>query len=157
PELNEVRKNLVTLALEVMLGGPQHVEAELVHELGNFARGEIRLAQPLVGISPLVGRGAAKTDIVELDLSDVEDMEFTDHAFPPAGFRPLSEVRERTPKPIQARHAGATTPATGGKSATGQGMGEEFTRLRPSSHRRTLPQPSCSGRCTDAIAGDAVD
>ncbi len=59
PELDQVGKDLVALALEMMLGGPQHVEAELVHELRHVARGEEGLAQPLVGIAPVVGRRAA--------------------------------------------------------------------------------------------------
>ncbi len=66
---------LVALALEVVLGRPQHVVAELVHELRHVARGAERLAQPLVGIAPLVGRRAVETDIVELDLADIEDVE----------------------------------------------------------------------------------
>ena len=66
-----------------MLRGPQRVEAELVHELGDVARGEEGLAQPLVGIEPLVGRRAVEPDIVELDLPDIEDVEFLDHVFLP--------------------------------------------------------------------------
>jgi hypothetical protein len=48
PELYQVRENLIALALEVVLGGPQRVEAEFVHELGHVARSEERLAQPLI-------------------------------------------------------------------------------------------------------------
>ena len=51
PELDQVREDLVALALEVVLGGPQHVVAVLVHHLRDVARGEERLAQPLVGIA----------------------------------------------------------------------------------------------------------
>ena len=69
-----------------MLGGPQHVEAELVHELGDVARGEEGFRQPLVGIAPLVGRRAVQAHIVELDLADIEDMEFLDHVFFPGLF-----------------------------------------------------------------------
>ena len=78
-ELDQVGEDLVALALEMMLGGPQHVEAELVHGLRHVARGEERLAQPLVRIAPLVRRRAVEADIVELDLADIEHVEFVDH------------------------------------------------------------------------------
>ena len=78
-ELDQVGKDLVAFALEVMLGGPQHVEAELVHELGDVARGEEGLAQPLVRIAPVVGGRAVEPDMVELDLADIENVEFPDH------------------------------------------------------------------------------
>src|SRR6185312_14716469 len=64
----------------MMLGGPQHVEAELVHELGDVAGSEERLAQPVVRIAALVGGRAVEPDIVELDLADIKDVEFLDHA-----------------------------------------------------------------------------
>ena len=78
-ELDQVRQDLVALALEMVLGRPQHVVAELVHELRDVARGRERLPQPLVGIAPVVGRRAGKPDIVELDLADIEDVEVLDH------------------------------------------------------------------------------
>ncbi len=78
-ELDQVGEDLVALALEVVLGGPQHVEAEVVHRAGDVARGEERLAQPLVRVAPVVRRRAVAADVVELDLADVEDVEFLDH------------------------------------------------------------------------------
>jgi hypothetical protein len=30
PERNQIEKNLIALALKMMLGGPQHVEAEVI-------------------------------------------------------------------------------------------------------------------------------
>ena len=42
--------------------------------------------QPVVGIEPLVGRRAVQAHIVELDLADIEDMEFLDHVFFPRLF-----------------------------------------------------------------------
>jgi hypothetical protein len=78
-ELDQVGEHLVAFALEMMLGGPQHVEAELVHGLRHVARGEERLAQALVRIAPLVRRRAVAADIVELDLADIEHVEFPDH------------------------------------------------------------------------------
>ena len=64
----------------MVLGGPQHVVAVLVHHLSHVARGEERLAQLLVGIAPVVGWCAVEPDVVELDLADVEDVEALDHA-----------------------------------------------------------------------------
>jgi hypothetical protein len=63
----------------MVLGGPQHVEAELVHGLRDVARGEEGLAQALVRIAPLVRRRAVAPDIVELDLADIEHVKFLDH------------------------------------------------------------------------------
>ena len=82
-ELDQVREDFVALALEMVLGRPQHVESEFVHEPGNVARGEKSLAQPLVGIAPFVGGRAVEPDVVELDLADVEDVEVPDHRFLP--------------------------------------------------------------------------
>src|SRR5262249_10227297 len=78
-ELDQVGQALVALALEVVLGGPQHVVAEAVHGLRDVAGGEESLAQPLVGIAPVVGRRTVEPDIVELDLADIEDVEVLDH------------------------------------------------------------------------------
>ena len=86
PELDQVREDFVALALEMMLGRPQHVEAELLHQPGDVARGEEGLGEPLVGIAPLVRRRAAEPDIVELDLADVKHMELVDHAFFPGAI-----------------------------------------------------------------------
>ena len=93
PELDQVWEDLIALALEMMLRGPQRFETELVHELGDVARGEERLAQPLVGIKPLVGRRAGHADIVELDLADIKHMEFFDHGFSSPAFftRPMTQ------------------------------------------------------------------
>ena len=51
-------KDLVALALEMMLGRPQHVETEFIHELRDLARGVEGLAQPLVRIAPVICRSA---------------------------------------------------------------------------------------------------
>ena len=83
PELDQVGEDLVALALKMMLGRPQHVEAEFVHELSDVARGEERLGQLSVGIAPLVGGRAVDPDIVELDLTDVEDVKLLDHGLSP--------------------------------------------------------------------------
>ena len=90
PELDQVGQALVALVLEMMLGRPQRVEAELVHGLRDVARRGEDLAQALVRIAPVVRRRAVEADIVELDLADVEHVEFLDHraAQPPCTKRP---------------------------------------------------------------------
>src|SRR5262245_22069526 len=83
PELDQVGQAFVALALEVMLRRPQHVVAEAVHMLRDIARGRKSLPQALVGITPIVGRRAGYSDIVELDLTDIEDVQVPNHrAFP---------------------------------------------------------------------------
>src|SRR2546428_71180 len=78
-ELDEVREALVALALEVMLGRPERVVSKIVHQLGDVARGEERLAQPLVAVAPGVGRRALQADVLQVDPADVEHVESLDH------------------------------------------------------------------------------
>jgi hypothetical protein len=78
-ELDQIGQAFIALALEMMLGGPQRVEAERVHLLGDVARRGEGLAQPLAGIAPVVRRGTVEPDLVELDLADIEHMEMLDH------------------------------------------------------------------------------
>ena len=78
-ELDEVRKHLVAFALEVMLGRPQGVVAEVVHQLGDVARREERLAQLVVGVATGVGRRPVQSDIFQIHLADVEHVESLDH------------------------------------------------------------------------------
>src|SRR5262245_46534100 len=69
----------------MMFRRPQHVVAEAVHVLRDIAHGRKDLPQALVGVTPIVGRRAGYSDIVELDLADIEDVEVSDHrAFPPS-------------------------------------------------------------------------
>src|SRR2546430_8894566 len=76
-ELDQVREALVALALEVVLRRPQRVVPELVHQLGDVPRGEEHLAQPLVAVAPGVRRRALRSDVLQLDLADVEDRKST--------------------------------------------------------------------------------
>src|SRR5262252_9319408 len=78
-ELDQVGQALVALALEMVLGRPQHVIAETIHELRHLARGGKGLPQAFRGIAPVVGWRAGKTDVVELDLADIEHMEVFEH------------------------------------------------------------------------------
>src|SRR5439155_20566594 len=83
-ELDQVGEAVVTLALEVMLGRPQHVIAEAVHQLCDVAgRGE-DLPQPFGGVTSFISGRAGPTDVVELDLSDIEHVEVSDHRSNPA-------------------------------------------------------------------------
>src|SRR4029453_16336000 len=78
-EEDEVREDLVALVLEVMLGRPQRVVAQLVHVLGHFLRGLKRLGEALVGITAIVGGSAREPDVLELNLSHVKSGELRDH------------------------------------------------------------------------------
>src|SRR5262249_25086052 len=78
-ELDQVGQALVALALEVVLGRPQHVVAETIHELRHVAGGGKGLPQAFRRIAPVVGRLAGKTDVVELDLADIEHVEVFEH------------------------------------------------------------------------------
>src|SRR5262249_51615127 len=84
-ELDQVREDLVAFALEMMLRGPQSVVAEIVHQLGDVARREERLAQLGVVVAPGIGRGAPETDVLEVHLADPEHVEPLNHlaAHPP--------------------------------------------------------------------------
>ena len=79
-EQDEVREDLVPLALEVVLGRPEAVEAEPVEELGELLDRRVGLDQPLVRIAALVGRRPVAADVLELDVAHVEDGELRDHA-----------------------------------------------------------------------------
>src|SRR5207253_7238824 len=81
-ELDEVRKALIALVLEVVLGGPQRVVPEVVHELSDVAGTEERLAEPGVVIAPRIGRRALQADVLELDLANVQSVDSLDHRSP---------------------------------------------------------------------------
>src|SRR6516164_4899424 len=111
PELDQIRQAFVAFPLEMVLGGPKAVIAELVHQPGDIARGPERLAQALVRVATIVRRRAVQADIVELDLADIERMEPFDHfatnpPSPSAGSprRPRPACRARP----DARHQGSS-------------------------------------------------
>jgi hypothetical protein len=81
-KLDQVGEDLIALTLKMMLGGPQHVETELIHELRDIARGVESFTQALVRIAPFIRRRAVETDILELDLADIQNVKFSDHAGP---------------------------------------------------------------------------
>src|SRR5262245_33248629 len=76
---DQVRDDLVALVLEVVLGRPQTVVAQLVHGPRHVPRREVGLGDALVRVAPRVGRRAAGADVVEIDLSHVERGELADH------------------------------------------------------------------------------
>src|ERR1700756_3638258 len=67
----------------MMLGGPEAVVAELVHQAGDIARGPEHLAQALVRIAAVVRWGAIEADIVERDLTDIKRVKPFDHVVLP--------------------------------------------------------------------------
>src|SRR2546421_4822224 len=78
-ELDEVREALVALALEVVLGRPQRVVPEGIHLLGDVLRRPEHLDEAIVAVAALVGGHARQTDVLELDLTDVQGVKSLDH------------------------------------------------------------------------------
>jgi hypothetical protein len=109
--LHQVGQALVAFALEVVLGGPQRMVAEVVHYLGDVPGSEEHLRQALVRVPALVGRGAVEADVVEVDLADIEDVKAFDHG----GFRTFADLLLHDPKLVWRA---ATTSATYRVSAT---------------------------------------
>src|SRR5215831_2413426 len=74
--------------LEMVLGQPQSVVAQFVHDLGD-RRGLVKYRGELVvGIAPVVGRGRILTVVGDVDVTGIDRHEFVDHlASSPAGHR----------------------------------------------------------------------
>ena len=79
PPLDQIGDALVAFVLEMMLGGPERVIAEFVHDPRDVARGLEHFGQALVGIAAVVGRSAVDPNIVEVDLADIEGVKPFDH------------------------------------------------------------------------------
>src|SRR4029077_4538854 len=114
PELNQIGQALITLTLEMMLGRPEGVIAELVHLPRHIAGRPEYLAEPFVRIPAVVGRRALQADVVQFNLTDIECMKSFDHsvasppqlesrpaAFPHNGVRNLERdcLHRKTPGP----------------------------------------------------------
>ena len=140
-KLDQIGQALVALALKVMLRRPQHVVAEAVHVLRNVACGREGLPQALVGITPLIGRGTGETDVFELDLADIENVEVSDHASVP----PASTARVALVLPRRSQ---------GTVAATGQGSQRrrEGSRSVPD-HPQISPAPLPSAVSAAGIVG----
>src|SRR5260370_9204923 len=74
PKLNQIWQALITLPLEMMLGRPEGVIAQLVHFPGHVAGRPEYLAEPLVRIPAAVCRRPLHADVVQFDLADLECM-----------------------------------------------------------------------------------
>jgi hypothetical protein len=79
PELNQVGQALVSLALEMVLGRPKSVIAELIHQLSDIASRPKYLGEPIIRIAAIVCWRAFTADVVQFDLANVEYMEPFDH------------------------------------------------------------------------------
>ena len=73
PKQDDVGDALVSLTLEVVLGHPKCVKSEIVHEPGYLSCGVQAFHEPVVGVSPLVGRRSIGADVFKIDVADVED------------------------------------------------------------------------------------
>ncbi len=131
PELDQVREALVALALEMVLGGPERVEAQLVHHAGDAAGGEEHLREAFVRIAALIRGRAGRADIVEVDLADIEHVKPLDHGASGA-FRRIGE----TTLPRQPR--GLCHPPQQAASERGLIAGAAPAGRQSASHRRLI-------------------
>src|SRR4029077_5728320 len=97
---DQVGEAFVAFALEMVLGGPQAVVAELVHGLCDIPCGPERLAQAVARITAVLCRCALDPDIVELDLADIEGVKPFDHV---ATNPPFTNCRSTLVRPAQDR------------------------------------------------------
>ena len=74
-----VRDALIALALEMVLGHPEGAVAEPVHQLGHRLGLVEYGGQLLVGQAALVHRDPAIADIVHVDMTGKQAVEFGDH------------------------------------------------------------------------------
>src|SRR5262249_10504796 len=78
----EVRDTLVPFALEMVLGRPEDVIAQLIHELGDLLRNVKGACKALVRIPALVGRRPSKADTIALQhMSGIQDRKILNHRF----------------------------------------------------------------------------
>src|SRR5207247_9404307 len=78
-EQDQIRKALVPLMLKMVLSGQQGVEAEFIHEHGEFFGHAKRLNEPFIGIAPRVRRGPVPAHVFQLNLAHVENRKMLDH------------------------------------------------------------------------------
>ena len=74
-----VRDALVAFALEMVLGHPERVVAEPVHQLRHRLRLVEDGGEMLVGETAVVDRHPAIADIVHVDMAGKQAVEFSDH------------------------------------------------------------------------------
>jgi len=75
----EIRQALVALVLEVVLGQPDRVVAQLVHRPGDGVRLREHRRQVLVPVAPLVGRGGHLAHVGQIDVAGIDGGEPGDH------------------------------------------------------------------------------
>src|SRR6267143_153399 len=76
---NEIRETLVPLVLEMVLSGPQGIEAELIHEHGDLFSHAKTFDEPFIRVAPCVRRGAIPPDVFKLNLPNIENRKMFDH------------------------------------------------------------------------------
>src|SRR5215831_4227797 len=84
-EHEEVRDAFIALALEMVLGHPENVIAQRFHVLGSVFGDLESLDKPLVGISSVIGGGAAQTYAFAFEhMAGIERREIANHGQPPS-------------------------------------------------------------------------
>ncbi len=79
----DIRETLVAFVLEMMLGEPQGLVAQLIHLLGDRLGLFIDAGEMLVGIAPLIRRSGVLPAIGKIDMAGINGGEFVDHLGPP--------------------------------------------------------------------------
>src|SRR5882724_4921659 len=135
--------------LEMVLGQPQSVVAQFVHDLGDRLglvkhRGEL-----VVGIAPVVGRGCVLTVVGDVDVTGIDRHEFVDHLCSSPGKasrRYCPETRgKRAPIPGAPR-IGTIFPPGGPEEVCSQSDplgGTEGSNLSPSSGESCRTSAGC--------------
>src|SRR5271154_2005415 len=89
-----VGDTFVALMLKMMLGHPERVVTQPIHQLRHRLRLVEDSGEMLVGIAPVIYRDAAIADIFDIDVPGEQTVEFCNHAMtstgePPIDFRPI--------------------------------------------------------------------
>src|SRR5271156_586937 len=113
-----VGDTFVALMLKMMLGHPERVVTQPIHQLRHRLRLVEDGGEMLVGIAPVIYRDAAIADIFDIDVPGEQTVEFGNHAMTSHGKnrrqihgRLYAVVRGWQPATPHARYsAGATRP-----------------------------------------------
>ncbi len=88
---------LVALVLEMVLGHPESVVAQTIHQLRHRLRLVEDGGEMLVGIAAVVHRDAAIADIFDIDVPGEQTVEFCNHAMTSTGEPPIDFLVDCTP------------------------------------------------------------